>query len=136
VSEYVPGPGNWAEEQVAFDESNGGIQELTFRNTDFPVVSVTNHGWKTGLIRKIRLMRVTNGRHSIPLASNGVASNNPRWSDNLKADPNVEIQDETQDYTLRVREIIDSAYEGKRHFDPRMEQMIKIVNTEFNDKDL
>ena len=43
------------------------------------------------------------------MGSNGGAPDNPLWVYNLRADPNVTIQDETKVYTMRVREVVDSA---------------------------
>ena len=39
--------------------------------------------------------------------SQGGAPKNPRWYHNLKAEPNVEIRDETQVHSMRVREVVD-----------------------------
>jgi len=41
------------------------------------------------------------------VASQGGAPKNPRWYHNLKAEPNVEIRDETQVHSMRVREVVD-----------------------------
>ena len=49
------------------------------------------------------------GRNYILVASQGGAPKNPRWYANLKAEPNVEIRDETQVHSMRVREVVDSA---------------------------
>ena len=50
------------------------------------------------------------------MASQGGAPKNPRWYANLKAEPNVEIRDETQVHSMRVREVVDSV-ERKRLWD-------------------
>ena len=70
---------------------------------------VTNRGWKTGAIRKTPLMKVTDGRNYILVASQGGAPKHPLWYHNLKADPNVEIRDQTDVSTMRVREVSDPA---------------------------
>jgi deazaflavin-dependent oxidoreductase (nitroreductase family) len=54
-------------------------------------------------------MRVVDGKNYILVGSNGGAPNNPLWVYNLRADPNVTIQDETRVYTMRVREVVDAA---------------------------
>lgn len=79
------------------------------RNTDLPVIIVTNRGWKTGAIRKTPVMRAVDGNHYIIVASNGGAPANPLWYYNLKAQPNVEIRDKTATYAMRVREVVDAA---------------------------
>ena len=108
MSDYKPSPRDWVAEQVELYESSGGTKGLTLRNTDLPVIIVTNRGWKTGAIRKTPLMRVVDGENYILVGSNGGAPNNPLWVNNLRADPNVTIQDETQVYTMRVREVVGS----------------------------
>ena len=108
MSEYIPSPRDWVAEQVELYESSGGTEGLTLRHTDLPVVIVTNRGWKTGAIRKTPLMRVVDGQNYILVASNGGAANHPLWVYNLRANPDVTIQDETEIYTMRVREVTDS----------------------------
>lgn len=109
MSEYIPSPRDWVAEQVEIYEGSGGTESLHLRNTDLPVVIVTNRGWKTGAVRKTPLMRVADGPNYLLVASNGGAPDDPLWVYNLRADPNVTVQDETQLYTMRVREVLDPA---------------------------
>ncbi len=109
MSEYIPSPSDWVADQVELYEGSGGTQGLTLRNTDLPVIIVTNRGWKTGAIRKTPVMRAVDGNHYIIVASNGGAAANPLWYYNLKAEPNVEIRDKTETYAMRVREVVDTA---------------------------
>ena len=109
MREYIPSPMDWVAEQVELYESSGGTAGLTLRNTDLPVVIVTNRGWKTGAVRKTPVMRVADGQNYILVASNGGASNNPLWVYNLRANPIVTLQDETKICTMHVREVVDSA---------------------------
>ncbi len=108
MSEYVPSPREWVADQVGLYEGSGGTDGLTLRDTGLPVIIVTNRGRKTGAIRKTPLMRAVDGRNYILVASQGGAPKNPRWYHNLKAEPNVEIRDETQVHSMRVREVVDS----------------------------
>ncbi|MFC1961243.1 nitroreductase family deazaflavin-dependent oxidoreductase [Chloroflexota bacterium] len=108
MSEYIPNPMKWVADQVELYESSGGTDGLTLRNTDYPVVIVTNRGWKTGSIRKTPLMRVVDGDNYILVASNGGAPQNPLWVHNLRAHPSVTIQDQTEVYQMRVREVAES----------------------------
>jgi len=105
MNDYMPSPRDWVADQVKLYESSGGTKGLTLRNTDYPVVIVTNRGWKTGAIRKTPLMRVADGDNYILVGSNGGAEDNPLWVNNLRTDPNVTIQDETQVYPMCVREV-------------------------------
>jgi deazaflavin-dependent oxidoreductase (nitroreductase family) len=54
-------------------------------------------------------MRVADGRNYILVASQGGAPKHPQWYYNLKADPNVEIRDKTEVYTMHAREVVDPA---------------------------
>ncbi len=109
MSEYIPSPTDWVAQQVELYESSQGTEGLTLRNTNMPVIIVTNRGWKTGAIRKTPLMRVVDGNNYILVASQGGAPKHPFWYHNLKADPNVEIRDKTEVYSMQVREVVDPA---------------------------
>ena len=108
MSEYIPSPSGWVAEQVELYEGSLGTEGLTLRDTGLPVIIVTNRGRKTGAIRKTPLMRVVDGDSYILVASRGGAPKHPLWYHNLKADPNVEIRDEAEVYSMRVREVVDS----------------------------
>ena len=109
MSKYVPSPRQWVAEQVELYEGSGGTAGLTLRDTGLPVIIVTHHGRKTGAVRKTPLMRVADGDTYILVASQGGAPKHPVWYHNLKADPNIEIRDETKVQTMRVREVTDPA---------------------------
>jgi deazaflavin-dependent oxidoreductase (nitroreductase family) len=113
MDEYVPSPSAWVAEQVELYESSGGTEGTTLLDTGLPVIIVTNRGWKTGAIRKTPLMRVADGKNYVLIASQGGAPKHPLWYHNLKADPNVQIQDKAEVYQMRVREVVD-AEERKR----------------------
>ena len=68
---------------------------------------MTNRGNKTGAIRKTPLMRVKVGDAYVLVGSQGGAPRNPVWVYNLRADADVEIRDETDVYSMRVREVTD-----------------------------
>lgn len=107
MSEYKPSPRQWVADQVELYESSGGTAGYKWRDTDLPVIIVTNRGRKTGAIRKTPLMRVADGNNYILVASQGGAPEHPLWYHNLKADPNVEIRDKTEVHSMRVREVTD-----------------------------
>ena len=116
MPEYIPSPSDWVAEQVELYEGSQGTEGLTLKDTGLPVIIVTNRGRKTGGIRKTPLMRAVDGDNYILVASKGGAPKNPLWYHNLKADPNVEIRDETEVHSMRVREVVDSV-ERKRLWD-------------------
>ena len=107
MSEYKPSPRQWVADQVELYEGSGGTSGFNWRDTNLPVIIVTNRGWKTGAIRKTPLMKVADGNNYILVASQGGAPEHPKWYHNLKADPNVEIRDKTDVYKMRVREVTD-----------------------------
>ena len=120
MSEYIPSTREWVSEQVELYEGSGGTAGLTLRDTGLPVIIVTNRGRKTGAIRKTPLMRVVDGKSYILVASQGGAPKHPVWYHNLKAEPNIEIRDETEVYSMRVREVVNSV-ERQRLWDIAVE---------------
>ena len=108
MSEYIPSPSAWVADQVELYEGSQGTEGLTLRDTGLPVIIVTNRGRKTGAVRKTPLMRAVDGKSYILVASKGGAPEHPLWYHNLKAEPNVEIRDEAEVYSMRVREVVDS----------------------------
>jgi len=52
-------------------------------------------------------MRVVDGRNYILVASRGGAPTHPQWYHNLKANPEVEIRDQTEVHAMQVREVMD-----------------------------
>ncbi len=108
MREYIPSPSAWVAEQVELYEGSLGTEGLTLRDTGLPVIIVTNRGRKTGAIRKTPLMRAKDGDSYILVASRGGAPKHPLWYHNLKAEPKVEIRDEAEVYSMRVREVVDS----------------------------
>ena len=107
MSEYIPSPREWVAEQVELYEGSGGTDGLTLRDTGLPVIIVTNRGRKTGAIRKTPLMRAMDGNNYVLVASQGGAPKHPLWYHNLKAEPNVEVRDVIEVYSMRVREVVD-----------------------------
>ena len=105
MAEYIPSTADWVREQVALYEGSGGADGTTLRDTGLPVIIVTNRGNRTGAIRKTPLMRVKDGNNYVLVGSRGGAPKNPVWVFNLRADGDVEIRDEADVYTMRVREI-------------------------------
>ena len=105
MAEYIPSTREWVRDQVELYERSGGTEALTLRDTGMPVIIVTNKGNKTGAIRKTPLMRAVDGKNYILVASQGGAPKHPVWYYNLKAEPNVEIRDETEVFSVRAREV-------------------------------
>ena len=91
--EYVPSPRAWVRDQVTEYEGSGGTAGTTLGDTGLPVVIVTNLGAKTGAVRKTPLMRVEHEGSYAAVGSMGGAPKNPVWVYNLRANPQVVVQD-------------------------------------------
>jgi deazaflavin-dependent oxidoreductase (nitroreductase family) len=103
--EYEPSPADWVRDQVEEYERSGGQRANTLRDTDLPVIVVTMRGNRSGKVRKVPVMRVEHGGEYALVASKGGAPTHPLWYYNLKAHPNVLIQDGPAPFPARVREV-------------------------------
>ena len=97
--EYLPSTSDWARKQAELIEASGGTEGLTLH--DRPVIVLTTRGARTGALRKTALMRVEHEGQYAVVASQGGAPKHPQWYFNLRAHPDVELQDgvERHDYT-------------------------------------
>ena len=84
--------------------------------TGLSVIIVTNRGNWTGAVRKTSLMRVKDGDSYVLVDFRGAAPKNPEWVYNLRSDGNVQLREEAEVYTMRVREV-DNADERARLWD-------------------
>ena len=142
MAEYIPSTREWVRDQVELYEGSGGKEGLTLRDTGMPCIIVTNRGNKTGAIRKTPLMRAVDGNNYILVASQGGAPKHPVWYYNLKADPNVEIRDETEVISLRAREVPEgserqrlwdiavAAYPPYQEYQDKTDRLIPVFITE------
>ena len=98
---YAPSTADWARTQAERFEASDGGQAGTLRGR--PVIVMTSLGAKTGKLRKTALMRVEHDGVYAVVASIGGAPEHPVWYWNLKAEPNVELQDGSvkRDYVAR-----------------------------------
>jgi deazaflavin-dependent oxidoreductase (nitroreductase family) len=103
--EYEPSPWDWVREQVEVYERTGGTEATTLRDTGLPIVVVTTVGNKSGKIRKTALMRVEHEGTYALVGSMGGAPKHPVWVHNLRANPNMTIQDGPEPFDATVREL-------------------------------
>jgi F420H(2)-dependent quinone reductase len=103
--EYVPSTRAWVRDQVTEYEGSGGTAGTTLRDTGLPVVIVTNRGAKTGAVRKTPLMRVEHDGAYAAVGSVGGGPKNPVWVYNLRANPEVVLQDGPETWTMTAREL-------------------------------
>jgi deazaflavin-dependent oxidoreductase (nitroreductase family) len=113
MAKYIPSPHGWVRDQVELYESSGGTKGTTLLDTGLPVVIVTHKGHKTGAIRKTPLMRVKDGHGYVLVGSQGGAPNDPAWVHNLRADPRIELRDETVIRPMHVREVKDATEKAR-----------------------
>jgi deazaflavin-dependent oxidoreductase (nitroreductase family) len=103
--EYEPSSSAWVRDQVELYESSGGTQGTTLRDTGLPVIVVTNLGGKSGKLRKTPVMRVEHDGSYAMVASKGGAPEHPVWYYNLRANPQVEVQDGPDKRDMVAREV-------------------------------
>ena len=101
--EYGPSTWEWVADQAAEYEASNGQQANTLRDTGLPIIVMTTVGHKTGLVRKVPLMKVEHEGIYAIVASKGGAVNHPGWYHNLRADPTVLIQDGPEPFETTVR---------------------------------
>jgi len=101
TGEYKPSASEWARTQAEEFEASNGEKANTLRGV--PIIVLTTVGTKTGALRKTALMRVEHdGRYAV-VASKGGAPDEPRWGENMRRHPHVELQDgaDKRDYNAR-----------------------------------
>jgi deazaflavin-dependent oxidoreductase (nitroreductase family) len=103
--EYEPSTSAWVRDQVELYERSGGTEGTTLRDTGLPVVIVTNLGVSSGKVRKTPVMRVAHESRYAMVASKGGAPEHPLWYYNLRAHPQVELQDGTRKRDMVAREV-------------------------------
>ncbi|MEV7996694.1 nitroreductase family deazaflavin-dependent oxidoreductase [Streptomyces sp. NPDC086077] len=110
--EYEPSPEQWVREQVELYESSGGTEGTTLLDTGLPVVVLTTLGAQSGKIRKTPVMRVEHGGVYAVVASLGGAPKHPVWYHNVKAHPEVELQDGPVKRDMTAREVTGAEREA------------------------
>ena len=89
--DYAPSTAGWARKQAERYEASDGAEANDLRGR--PIIVLTTVGAKTGKLRKTALMRVEHEGEYAVVASMGGAPKHPVWYYNLKANPQVELQD-------------------------------------------
>ena len=103
--DYEPSSAAWVRDQVEEYENSGGAQGTTLRETGLAVVIVTNRGATSGKVRKTPVMRVEHDGRYAMVASKGGAPDNPLWYYNVRANPQVELQDGPHKQDMVAREV-------------------------------
>jgi deazaflavin-dependent oxidoreductase (nitroreductase family) len=99
--EYEESPWDWVRKDADRIMESGSTDGSEMKGK--PIILLTTIGAKSGKIRKTPVMRVEHGGEYAVVASLGGAPKNPVWYYNIKAHPQVELQDgaDTKDYEAR-----------------------------------
>lgn len=81
----------WVADQLRTIDETGTTRSVSVM--DRPVVVFTMRGVKSGKLRRVPLMRVEHDGAYAVVASAGGAPKHPAWYANIKANPEVEVQD-------------------------------------------
>ncbi|WP_353356758.1 nitroreductase family deazaflavin-dependent oxidoreductase [Intrasporangium sp. DVR] len=103
AGEYVPSPTSWVRRQVDRIEATGTTASVDIMG--LPVVLLTMRGARSGAVRKVPLMRVERDGVYAAVASKGGQPDHPQWYHNLRAHPEVNLQDGTETFRVRAREL-------------------------------
>ena len=103
--EYEPSPRQWVRDQVERYEATGGREANTLRDSGLPIAIFWNRGVRSGKIRKTPLMRVEHDGVYAMVGSVGGAAEDPAWVANVRAHPEVTVQDGPEPWDGVVREI-------------------------------
>jgi deazaflavin-dependent oxidoreductase (nitroreductase family) len=101
TGEYKPSTSEWARKQAERYEASGGQEANLLRGV--PIIVLTTVGAKSGGLRKTALMRVEHDGSYCVVASKGGAPDEPKWAENMRRHPRVELQDgaDKRDYAAR-----------------------------------
>ncbi|MEV4687485.1 nitroreductase family deazaflavin-dependent oxidoreductase [Microbacterium sp. LWH3-1.2] len=103
TGEYKPSTSDWARKQAEAFEASNGEKANTMRGV--PIIVLTTVGAKSGALRKTALMRVEHdGRYAV-VASKGGAPDEPKWAENMRRHPHVELQDADAKRGYTAREL-------------------------------
>ena len=99
--EYLPSTSEWARKQAERYEASNGTEANLLRGV--PIIVLTTVGAKSGGLRKTALMRVEHGGRYAVVASKGGAPDEPKWAENMRRHPQVQLQDGAakRDYLAR-----------------------------------
>ena len=103
TGEYEPSPTEWVRDQVETITETGTTASVDIQG--MPVVLMTMRGASSGKVRKVPVMRVEHDGVYAAVASKGGAPDHPAWYANLRAHPELDLQDGTETWAALAREI-------------------------------
>jgi len=99
--QYRPPASAWVRDQLKTIEATGDTTGVLVQGR--PVVVVEILGARSGLWRKVPLMRVEHDGVYVAVASKGGAPEHPAWFHSITANPDVSVQDGTEIHQARAR---------------------------------
>ncbi len=101
--EYAQEKTGWVKSQLEKIDETGTTRSVDIQG--MPVVVYTIRGAKSGLLRRVPLMRVEHDGVYAAVASKGGAPKHPAWYHNITANPRVEVQDGSEHFEGVAREV-------------------------------
>ncbi|WP_151523608.1 nitroreductase family deazaflavin-dependent oxidoreductase [Serinicoccus kebangsaanensis] len=98
---YLPEKSDWVADQLRAIDAAGDTRAASIQ--DRSVVVITMRGARSGMLRRVPLMRVEHDGAYLAVASKGGAPENPAWFHNIVKNPDVLVQDGTSQQPLRAR---------------------------------
>lgn len=102
---YLPEKSGWISRQLAAIDSAGTTDAADVQGRR--IVVITMRGARSGMLRRVPLMRVEHDGSYLAVASKGGAPEHPAWFHNLRAHGDVLLQDGTEQHVLRARQLED-----------------------------
>ncbi|WP_149814667.1 nitroreductase family deazaflavin-dependent oxidoreductase [Serinicoccus marinus] len=96
---YLPEKSDWVATQLRDIDAAGDTAAATIQ--DRPVVVITMRGARSGMLRRVPLMRVEHEGSYLAVASKGGAPEHPAWYYNVAKNPDVLVQDGASQQALR-----------------------------------
>ena len=103
TGEISPPKAGWVADQLAAIDAAGDTRAADIQGMSIVVYTV--RGKRSGTLRRVPLMRVTDGTAYAAVASKGGAPQHPAWYHSMTANPRVDLQDGTQTRPFVVREL-------------------------------
>lgn len=103
--EYEPSSQQWVRDQVETYEKSRGREGNSLRDSGLPIAIFWSRGVSSGKVRKHPLMRVTHAGRYAMVGSVGGAPKDPAWVANVRAHPDVTVQDGPDPWDGVAREV-------------------------------
>lgn len=98
---YLPLASEGVARQLADIDRAGTTDAASIQNR--PIVVITMRGARTGMLRRVPLMRVEHDGRYLAVASKGGHPTHPTWFHNVSAHRDVLVQDGADQFPLRAR---------------------------------